>query len=279
MLLPKFLFPDQGAPALENRNTKAVYYFLWLTVLKWESKNVSLIILFLYSWFDLEPRKLTHGINDIWGQTWVCGEKWDQTAGLYTNNPLAVLTSSLSALSPPCPPQGKESIKYFLAVGQDGGRVGNAVICTTGLVKVAGLVALRGWLSWQLQNQEAGCLLATVCGTKSWFSFPQAGQKNILSQIGTEADSQALTDTEKFKNHIARGKFLLTVLDDPDHWNLICLLLTFLQHLQSEEAGDTLMSTGNSLPGIKELSLGLQVYICPFLKHRSWKLPQPRFPG
>ena len=115
MLLPKFLFPHQGAPALENRNTKAVYYFLWLTVLKWESKNVSLIILFLYSWFDLEPRKLTHGINDIWGQTWVCGEKWDQTAGLYTNNPLAVLTSSLSALSPPYP--GERKYKIFPGSG------------------------------------------------------------------------------------------------------------------------------------------------------------------
>ena len=102
-------------------------------------------------------------------------------------------------------------------MGQDGGRVGNAVVCTTGLVKGAGLVALREWLSWQLQNQEAGCLLATVCSTKSLFSFLQAGQKNIPSQIGTDADSQALTDTEKFKSHIARGKFLLTALDDPGH--------------------------------------------------------------
>ena len=265
-LLPKFLSPHQGARTLGNRNTKAVYYFLWLTVLKWENKNVSSIILFLYSWFDLEPRKLTCGINDTWGQTWVCGEKWDQTAGLYTNNPLAVLTSSLSALSPPCPPQGQESIKYFLSVGQDGGRVGNAVVCTTGLVKGAGLVALRRWLSWQLQNQEAGCLLATVCSTKSLFSFPQAGQKNIPSQIDTDADSQALTDTEKFKSHIARGKFLLTALDDPGHWNLICLLLTFLQHLQSEEAANTLMSTENSLPGIKELFLDL--FTCTYIP--SW---------
>lgn len=138
-----------------------MYYFFWLTVLKWESKNVSLIILFLYSWFDLEPRKLTCGINDIWGQTWVCGEKWDQTAGLYTNNPLAVLTSSLSALSPPCPPQGKESIKYFLAVGQDGGRVGNAVICTTGLVSSWSCSSQRMVVMATL-DQEAGCLLATA---------------------------------------------------------------------------------------------------------------------
>lgn len=128
LFLPKCLSHHRGVPALGSWEAKAVYYSLWLTVLKRESKNASLITLFLFSQFDLEPRKLSYGINDVWGQTLVCGEKARQTAELYTNNPPTVLTLSLLALSPPC--SLREEERYFLVVVGGQNRVEEELGCS-----------------------------------------------------------------------------------------------------------------------------------------------------
>lgn len=61
---------------------------------------------------------------------------------------------------------------------QGGGRVGNAVVCTTGLVRVALKCSLledgRHGNPW---THGASPLSAFVWSTKSLFSFPQAAEK------------------------------------------------------------------------------------------------------
>lgn len=143
------------------------------------------------------------------------GEVGPDSRVIYQQSPSSLDVISVGPFSP-LPSPGERKYKIFPGSG-------------TGWRKSWECSHLHYWpskSSWACSSQRM-VVMATLesrsrvpfshCSTKSTFSFPQAGQKNIPSQIGTEADGQALTDTEKFKNHIARGKFLPTVLDDPDH--------------------------------------------------------------
>lgn len=77
-------------------------------MLKWESKNASLNILFISSQFDLEPRKLICVINDVSGQDVVCRDKGaPDSRVIYQQSTNSLLMSSLSAFFSPCSPKGE----------------------------------------------------------------------------------------------------------------------------------------------------------------------------
>ena len=180
MFLPKSLSHHQERlPWGAERPRQCI--ILGDSVLKRESKNASLTILFLSSQLNLEPRKLICGINDVSGQDIVCRAKGGLTASLYTNNPQPDLLLSLSAFSPLALPRGK-NMKTFSGGGQGEEEPGMPHLHYWPNKSRARLSVLRAQLSWQRQSQGAGGLWAIVWSTKSLCSFVQAGEKNTPSQ-------------------------------------------------------------------------------------------------